>query len=210
MKFSDTNKKSKDLGGKMLKNALDSLCFMLLLIMFFTAKNFLSDLLAKDVTYDVRLEAEETLDNGQVAYRLYENDDYMCDVDFNDYFTLDANGNTDFHYCALIESARKLVYSIIFCIIILIVIKIAKNTLDGTPFTKENVKYLRMICFLEMLLAILPGLVEFVMRSVRFNYVKGTFGFETIYPFFVAFGIALIAQVFNYGVNLQEDSDSIL
>ena len=214
MNMNEMNKARGEIEGKTARKIMNPLwsllTFMLIMIIFFTGENFVTDLLSKDASYEVRLVEEETLDNGQMTYRLYKNGEYMSDVDYNDYFTLDENGNTDFHYCAMIESTRNMIYSIIFCIIILIMIKIAQNTLNGTPFTKENVKLLRLICVLEMLLAVLPGLAEFVMRTIRFNYVKGTFGFETLYPFFVAFGIAMIAQVFNYGVNLQEDSDSIL
>lgn len=182
--------------------------FVIALLLTMT-KDFIMISVSKNDTYEMRYEAEETLENGQTVYRLYKNGECVGNVDYNKYYLVDDDGNTDFKYCALIDSANELAYAIILCVIILLVISIIRSTTENTPFTVANVKRIRAISLLQLSLAIVPGMVTFVMTLVKFGYVSGRFSFGEFYMFIIAFVIAMIAQVFDYGVKLQEDSDSI-
>ena len=75
---------------------------------------------------------------------------------------------------------------------------------------EENcVKRIRIIGILQLLLAIVPGMLAFVMKFIKFTYISTTLTLHDFYMFLIAFIIMMIAQIFDYGVKLQEDSDSI-
>ena len=90
-----------------------------------------------------------------------------------------------------------------------IVISIAENSYNGTPFTKKNIDLVKVISLLQLALAILPGLVRFVLSLVKFNYYSSSFDITTLYMIAIAFVIGLIAFIFRKGLALQEDVDSI-
>lgn len=183
--------------------------FLLTILLLFAVQDFIVTAVSQDASYEVRYEQEETLENGQMVYRLYKDGVYMDDVDPNKYYLLDSEGHTDFRYCMLIDDASNLSYAVILGAMLMLVIKIIDSTQRGTPFTKDNVKRIRAISLLQLALAVVPGTVKLIMTLVRFDYASSTFSIGGFYMFIIAFVIAMIAQVFDYGVKLQEDSDSI-
>jgi len=183
--------------------------FLLTILLLFAVQDFIVTAVSDSGNYEVRHELEDTLDNGQMVYRLYKDGEYMGDVDYNKYYLLDSEGNTDFRYCTLIDDAGNLSYAVILGVMLMLVIKIIDSTQRGTPFTKVNVKCIRAISLLQLALALVPGTVKMIMTLVRFDYASTTFSIGSFYMFIIAFVIAMIAQVFDYGVKLQEDSDSI-
>jgi hypothetical protein len=66
-----------------------------------------------------------------------------------------------------------------------------------------------MISVLQLLLAVLPGTVRMLMSFFRFNYYSSSFDITSWYMFVIAAVIALIAFIFQKGLDLQEDVDSI-
>ena len=216
MKYSDVETKRvvKDGQGKVLGKVMNpiwsSFAFMLILILFFCAKDFFKDMFTRASQYEIRYEQEDTMNNGQKLYRLYINGEYAEDVDYNTYSLLDEDGNMDIKFCHMVNSGKRLFNAILLGVMILIGLKIAKSSVEGTPFTKENVKRICTIACLQLVVAFVPGFLAFVMKAFRFSYAHGTFDIEGLYMFVIAFVIAMIAHVFNYGVKLQEDSDSIL
>mgnify|MGYP006988871114 CR=1 FL=1 len=62
---------------------------------------------------------------------------------------------------------------------------------------------------LQLLFAVLPGMVSFVMTFLKFSYYQSDFSIKWFYILIISFVTALISNVFQYGVRLQEDSDSI-
>lgn len=207
MKFSEGKKMDK--GAKRKSTIYQVISFVLIILLVSMAESFVSTVMSKGDTYEVKCQAEETLGNGQMIYQLYKNGEYMYDVDYNKYYLLDSEGNTDFRYCALIEEAGSLTYSLILCTMILIAMRIVRSSTESTPFTKANVKLLRAIGLLQLALAVVPGSVRFLMTFFRFDYVSETITMNGFYMLIIAFVIEMIAQVFDYGVRLQEDSDSI-
>ena len=183
--------------------------FLLTMLLLFSAQDFITTVVSDSDSYEIKYETEETLDNGQMLYRLYKDDQYIEDVDPNRYYLLDSEGNTDFRYCALTEDAGSLAYAAILGAMLMLIVSIIESTQRGTPFTKANVRRIRAISLLQLALAIVPGAVKLIMTLVRFDYISSTFSLNSFYMLIIAFVIAMIAQAFDYGVKLQEDSDSI-
>ena len=183
--------------------------FLLTILLLFAVQDFIVTAVSASGNYEVRHELEDTLGNGQMVYRLYKDGEYMGDVNYNEFYLLDSEGNTDFRYCTLIENTGDLTYAVILGAMLMLVIKIIDSTQRGTPFTKANVKRIRAISLLQLALAVVPGTVQLIMTFVRFDYASSTFSIGSFYMFIIAFVIAMIAQAFDYGVKLQEDSDSI-
>ena len=181
----------------------------IILFLLFQTKDFIDAAASKGDSYDVRLEEVEEVSNHQKTYRLIKNGEYYGDVDYNLYNLLDENGNTDYRYCHLITSARSLAFSVILGAMMIVVIVIVMSTSRGTPFTHRNANRIRLVGALQFGLAIVPGLVKFLMTFFRFEYVSTPITMEGFYMFVIAFAIMVIAQVFDHGVKLQEDIDSI-
>ena len=91
----------------------------------------------------------------------------------------------------------------------IVVIVIINSTIVGSPFTHQNANRIRLIGVLQFALAIVPGLVSFLMKFVKFEYANLQMQWTGFYMFILAFAIMTLAQVFDYGVKLQEDIDSI-
>jgi hypothetical protein len=81
---------------------------------------------------------------------------------------------------------------------------------NGKPFTKKNIKRLRVIAILTMFTAVLP---EFIQSIAGFFDAKATFTLTltlangVLLLLGVIFGI--ISEVFVYGYELEEEMDSI-
>jgi hypothetical protein len=107
------------------------------------------------------------------------------------------------------EEVKRLTYSIILGAMMLVVMVIVGSTGKGSPFTHSNAKCIRLIGALQFALAIVPGLVTFLMSFFKFEYAYLPFTLNGFYMLVVGFAIMVIAQVFDYGVKLQEDVDLI-
>lgn len=178
-------------------------------ILLLTVQDFIQDLMKRGDHFEIRFEEPYGMTNGQRVYELYRNDEHVCDVDFNEFNLLDENGNTDYWYCLLIQDVRNLSYAIILCIMLIVVFVIVNDTVGGTPFTHQNANRIRLIGILQFALAIVPGLVAFIMKIVKFEYSSLRLQWTGFYMFIIGFAIMTLAQVFDYGIRLQEDVDSI-
>ena len=189
-----------------------SLVFIIVMMLLFQTRDFIHAVLADSDSYEIRYETEDTLTNGQKLYRLYQNDEYVEDIDPNRYNLLDENGKPDIRYCVLMKEARNLASSIILGTMMIIVILILLNigsSSAGTPFTRRTARRIRIIGWLQFALAIILGLVSFLMCMIKFQYVHANYNINDLYIFVIGFAIMVIAQVFDYGIRLQEDVDSI-
>ena len=182
--------------------------YFLVMLLFFCAKDFVKEIINHDSTYEIRYEAIEELSNGQKIYQLYKNGEYYYDVDINEFTLLDEDGNGDLWYCALIRSANRLTYAIIFAGMLYFVVRIL-NDMDTTPFTIKNTKRIKAIAFLQLCLSIIPELVTFVMKMIKFNYIHSAFSITSLYNIMIYGVIVIIAKVFERGVMLQQENDLI-
>ena len=181
----------------------------IILILGARTKDFVRAVLSDGDNFEVRLEEDTDVTNHQQVYRLYKNNSYMGDIDYNRYSLLDKIGRTDIRYCVLIEEAKALTYSVLLGAMLIIAIVIAASSIDGTPFTRKNANRIRWIGVLQFGLAIVPGLVGFLMSFFRFEYTSLSFSVTQFYMFAIGVAIMILAQVFDHGVQLQEDVDSI-
>ncbi len=188
---------------------MQALAMFLVMIMLFSVRDFVEDLMSKDANYEIRYEMPFGTTNGQHVYELFKDGKHVCDIDYNEYNLLDENGNLDIWYCVMIQDVRNLAYMIILCIMLYIVILIVDNTIGGSPFTRKNAKRIRMIGALQLALAVVPGLITFTMKFFKFEYSSLRFQWPGFFMFIIAFAIMTLANVFDYGVKLQEDIDSI-
>ena len=62
---------------------------------------------------------------------------------------------------------------------------------------------------MQLALAVVPGLIAFTMKFFKFEYSSLRFQWPGFFMFIIAFAIMTLANVFDYGVKLQEDIDSI-
>ena len=183
--------------------------YVIIMILFFRVVDFVEAVVSSQDDYEIRYEEPVGVNNHQMVYQLYKNDQYMGDVDYNRYTLLDEDGNMDIKYCVLMSEAKKLSYALILGTMMVFVILIAGSATEGTPFTRRNANYIRVIGALQFALAIVPGLVTFLMNFFRFEYANITVDWSGFYMFIIGFAIMVLAQVFDYGVKLQEDVDSI-
>jgi hypothetical protein len=190
-------------------NASSSFSYMLIMIILFTVGDMIRDIRTDASAYELRFEDDETFQAAGSVYRLYVNDKYYDDVDYNRFCLLDETGNTDYKYCVLVQDASNLTYILIICSMFFFVIKIANNSMGSTPFTRENIKLVKVISILQLLLGVLPGVVRMIMTMLRFSYYHGTFDVNSMFLLAISFVIAMIAFIFEKGLALQEDVDSI-
>lgn len=179
------------------------------ILLLFQIRDFIEAAISKENDYEIRYEEPIGVTNHQKVYRLYKNGEQMDDIDYNQYTLLDEKGNMDLRYCALMNEARNLAYSLILGVMMIFVILIANNAYQGTPFTHQNANFIRVIGGLQFALAIVPGLVVFLMNFFKFEYANLSLEWNGFYMFVIGFAIMVLAQVFDYGVRLQEDVDSI-
>lgn len=207
MKKETLSKEAKRRVRRLQITSIISLAIVMMLI--FRAKDFVTAVFSKSDSYEIRLEEESDTEGRQQIYRLYKNGERMRDIDYNRYAVTDEKGNQDVRYCVLMEEAKNLSYAILLGAMLIIAIVVAAASADGTPFTKKNAKRIRWIGVLQFGLAIIPGLVWFLMSFFRFEHTSIRLTMTSFYMFAIGVAVMILAQVFDHGVRLQEDVDSI-
>lgn len=207
MKKETLSKEAKRRVRRLQITSIISLAIVMMLI--FRAKDFVTAVFSKSDSYEIRLEEESDTEGRQQIYRLYKNGERMRDIDYNRYAVTDEKGNQDVRYCVLMEEAKNLSYAILLGAMLIIAIVVAAASADGTPFTKKNAKRIRWIGVLQFGLAIIPGLVWFLMSFFRFEHTSIRLTMTSFYMFAIGVAVMILAQVFDHGVKLQEDVDSI-
>ena len=181
-----------------------------ILLILFSLQDLIKDVRTDASAFEIRYEADETFPQTGKIYTLYADGEYWGEIDQNRFCLLDENGYTDYKYCVLMEDASRLCYITILCIMLYLVLLIAKDSLEKTPFTRKNIRMVKAIAILQLLLGIIPGAVRDVMSMVKFDYSSALLDEKWFYMVVIAFVIGSIAYVFEKGLDLQEDVDSIV
>ena len=105
--------------------------------------------------------------------------------------------------------ARNLAYSAILTAMIVLILLIADNSKNHTPFTQKNAKRIKVIGYLQFSLAVVPGLIEFILKIAKFEYIYLHPRTESLYMLVIGFVILMIGKIFDQGVRLQEENDLI-
>ena len=207
MKKETLSKEAKRRVRRLQITSIISLAIVMMLI--FRAKDFVTAVFSKSDSYEIRLEEESNTEDRQQIYRLYKNGERMRDIDYNRYAVTDEKGNQDVRYCVLMEEAKSLAYAVLLGAMLILAIVVATASSGGTPFTRKNARRIRWIGVLQFGLAIIPGLVWFLMSFFRFEHTSIRLTMTSFYMFAIGVAVMILAQVFDHGVKLQEDVDSI-
>ena len=183
--------------------------YFIIAFMILQTFDFIEVVFSDKDAYEIRFEESIGVINHQKVFRLYRDGECVDDVDYNLYMQMDENGETDLKYCALMEQAKRVSYNLILSIMMFVVSLIASDAVNGSPFTHINARRLRIIGWLQFALALVPGLIVFTMHFFKFSYANLSMDVKSFYMFVIFFAIMVVAQVFDYGVKLQEDMDSI-
>lgn len=117
----------------------------------------------------------------------------------------------------LTSCAALLITTLIFAIIQSILKDILKN---GTPFTKSLPKKIKLIAFIILVYLLLNWLGQFTayivltndeLLNLKISGIKFASSFNFDYaPIFVSGLIYLLSYIFDYGLYLKEDNESII
>lgn len=190
----------------LLINALSTTVIVIILL---TMCDFAEDIMTGASAYELRYESSNIYPQEGKQYTMYVDGRFYGRVDQNKFCFQDEAGNTDYRYCVLMEDATRLTYVLIFAAMMLCVLGIARESVETTPFTAHNIKLVKVISILQLSLCILPGMVRSVMSFLRFNYSSSTLDEKSIYMLVIGLIIGMLAIVFERGLTIQEDMDSI-
>lgn len=179
------------------------------IMIVFSLFDLIGDIRTDASAYEVRYEPDDVYPQAGKVYNLYISGELRGNVDQNDYCLVDENGSTDYKYCRLMDDASRFTYFLILSVMIYIVLIIAKEALESTPFTRENIKRVKVIAALQLSLSVVPGAVKSLMSFLKFDYSSTVLDEKWLFTVIIAFVIGAIAHIFERGLDLQEDVDSI-
>jgi len=131
-------------------------------------------------------------------------------VDYNEYGNIDESGNTNEKMCLIIDSTGNAVSSIMMAVLFLIAYFMMQNIVkEGKPFSRKNIKRLRIMSIIIMLAALIPGSVKLLMTFAVFLNVTVQFSQISFLVLVLGVLLGVISEVFRYGYELQEDLDQI-
>lgn len=79
---------------------------------------------------------------------------------------------------------------------------------EGTPFTKENVKRMKIMAIVLLIAAVIPNVSE-ILSSLALSIPNSSELINGI-PLTVGFVLICLASVFDYGVQIQRETDELL
>lgn len=83
--------------------------------------------------------------------------------------------------------------------------KFFKNISEKTPFTLENVNYLKMMSYILIANIIVDILLGFIVKTFIRVDISNSYGFSSI---IIMMALACFSHIFKYGCNLQKNIDS--
>lgn len=188
------------------------IAYLFIMLLFFHTKDFITSIVKDQYSYELKFQQVETEredEKSPKVWQLYRNGEFFKFVNSSDYNMPDRSGNIDLKYSVIVYEAKGLAYSAILTAMLVLVLIIAGSCKEHTPFTRSNANRIKIIAFLQFSLAIAPGLLEFIMKSVKYEYSYVSPRIESLYMLIIGFAILMIGKVFDRGVSLQEENDLI-
>jgi membrane protein YdbS with pleckstrin-like domain len=146
--------------------------------------------------------------NSKGYYCLFIDGENWDTVDYNEYVTtVDENGNANIKMSFLIQKVGTLVRTIFMAVIFHFAFLILDNIFE--PFSKRNIKRLRIIAVLTMLLALIPGAIMEVLKLLFFYKSHITFSQINFFVLMTGILLGVLSEVFKYGHELQEEIEQI-
>ena len=197
-------------GKKSVKEyVVDFFSFVLIMLVVFRGYELVKLASMDKDSFEIRKETDELYPQAGEVYNLYIDGKDKTQVDWNEYALQDEDGNTDYKYCYLMHCVDHFMYTLFVCAMLYLVLVIYKNSVFATPFTRENIKLVKAISLLQVGLAFVPELVRKTMSLVKFNYIHSVIEIERVYMLGIAVVICGIAFIFEKGLILREDVESI-
>lgn len=157
-----------------------------------------------------RIALMDTGVNQSQEYHLYINDKECSPVDYNRYALHDFSGNTNYKQITVIHAATELISRIIVEIILILLYQLFVIAKKGmSPFIRKSAIILQIIGALCIALAVLPPLIGIAGSFLTFGYYSGYVSTMNVYVIIIGVAFAFIADIFQFGIALQQDSDSI-
>ncbi len=165
-------------------------------------------LMSKDAAdFSIQTEADIF---GVEETNLYIDEEWNRTV-FTNYYLLETeDGVRDYRAVAMVETCRNAVQCTLIAVITVLVYFLFRDCKKmRTPFTRKSVRLLWGIAGLIMAVTLLPELVSMIMTMCIFSYARFEFTPSDFCIVLLGGVFGMIAEVFKYGIALQEDSDSI-
>lgn len=141
-------------------------------------------------------------------YCLFIDGENQGPVDYNEYLAyVDSNGNINVKICHIAAGIAVLIRRPFMAVIFYFAYLILKNIFK--PFCKNNIRTLRIMSLLTLLLSCVPALVEDVIKAVTFGNTTIVFSQMDFFAFMMAVLLGIISEVFKYGNYLQEEIEQI-
>lgn len=141
-------------------------------------------------------------------YCLFIDGENQGPVDYNEYLAyVDSNGNINVKICHIAAGIAVLIRRLFMAVIFHFAYLILKNIFK--PFCKNNIRTLRIMSLLTLLLSCVPALVEDVIKAVTFGNTTIVFSQMDFFAFMMAVLLGIISEVFKYGNYLQEEIEQI-
>ncbi|NLZ48092.1 MAG: hypothetical protein GX895_04760 [Clostridiales bacterium] len=141
-------------------------------------------------------------------YCLFIDGENQGPVDYNEYLAyVDSNGNINVKICHIAAGIAVLIRRLFMAVIFYFAYLILKNIFK--PFCKNNIRTLRIMSLLTLLLSCVPALVEDVIKAVTFGNTTIVFSQMDFFAFMMAVLLGIISEVFKYGNYLQEEIEQI-
>ena len=130
-------------------------------------------------------------------------------IDAYDYTTR-PDGKTVYKEHLMIDQGVELGKDlIILAILVLLFVMSCSCGKCKSPFNMRSVIFLRIIAVLTLCLALVPEWVGMKMRSSLTGSAATEIDTVEFYMMALALAVGMIAEIFRYGIAVQEDSDSI-
>lgn len=98
---------------------------------------------------------------------------------------------------------------IILAILVLLFVMSCGYSKGISPFNMRSVNFLRIIAILTLCLALVPEWVGMKIRAAMTGSAATNIDTVEFYMMALALAVGMIAEIFRYGIAVQEDSDSI-
>ena len=153
---------------------------------------------------------QDTDVNHSQEYCLFIDGEEYGTIDYNEYAIYTFDGENDYKTATILDRFRYACDGFLLSAIMLLLFCffLTAQKKQG-PFIRQSVTILRVIGGLCVALALISPLVTLIVRLVTYGYANGSITPQNFFVFLIGLIFFMIAELFKYGVALQEDSNLI-
>lgn len=190
--------------------ALQIFAFSMILLFVILSAQFLSLAVKPAEKFQLELVTDSNFPEIQ-HYAIFLDGEEYSTANYNDYNNFSEHDlSKNIKSTLLFEEVSKMIQCLFVFAILFLLYRIFKRIKDGeSPFQAFTVKTLRSVAVLIVMLEVIPGIFYLWSHFLLCFYVELHFTMKDFFLLVLAGVIAMIAEIFHYGCNLQEDVDSI-